>query len=303
MKKIFSLFFTLTIISGVALAQTASDSVLRSKRGFIILPEANEWALGISANPFFTYLGNIFNNTANNNAPTVNYTSNSVGSIFTNANNNVAIFGKKMIDAHTAYRARFNVSSGTTINKATIAQDQVTPNPSIPAFVDDWQKVSRTTVVLSAGMEKRRGKGRVQGIYGAELVIGFTSGKTTYQYGNPFSLNFNTPGSTNFTGSNNAQNAGSRVTENKSGASFLVGARGFVGVEYFIAPKISLGGEFGYMLGFQTTGKSYLTTESWNSTTNTAQKIKTDSYNNNGLSSIGIGLDNLNGSINLLFYF
>jgi len=303
MKNIYSVFFIILISSGIASAQNASDSVLRSKRGFLILPEANEWALGISADPFFRYLGNVFNNTNNNLGPNVNYTSNSVGSVFGGGGNNIAVFGKKMIDAHTAYRARFNVTSGTTINKATIAQDQIAPDPSSPAFVDDWQKVGRTTVVLSAGMEKRRGKSRVQGIYGAELVVGFTSGKTTYQYGNPFSTDFNAPATTNFAGSNNALTPGSRVTENKSGASFLVGARGFVGVEYFIAPKISIGGEFGYMLGFQTTGKSYLTTESWNGATNSTQKIKTDSYNNNGLSSIGIGLDNLNGSINLLFYF
>lgn len=291
MKKIFGLLLVIMLASGVAMAQ--ADSVLRSKRGFIILPEANEWALGIAADPFFHYLGNIFNSNSSNGGPFIDYTSNPAGTI--------AVFGKKMLDAHTAYRARFNVSSGVNINKAVVALDDLTPDNSAPAFVDDWQKNSSTTVMLSGGLEKRRGKSRVQGIYGAELVIGYTSAKTTYQYGNSFSTDFNAPNTNDF--GNNLLGGGARKTEEKFGASFLVGARGFVGVEYFVAPKISIGGEFGYMLAFRTTGKTYVTSEFWNSTTNSTQTVKTDRYDNNGLSSIGIGLDNLSSTINLLFYF
>ena len=50
--------------------------------------------------------------------------------------------------------------------------------------------------------------------------------------------------------------------ESKSGRSFGVGLRAFVGCEFFIAPKISLGAEFGWGLGFQTMGASVTTTES-----------------------------------------
>lgn len=293
MKKIFYLLFAIALTSTSVFAQTSADSVLRSKRGYVILPEANEWALGVAANPFFQYIGNVFNGTSFQDGPTVDYASNPA--------NNIAVFGKKMIDAHTAYRARFNVSSGLTINKAAISRDEVSPDLSAPAFVDDWQKSSSTTVVLTGGIEKRRGKSRVQGIYGGELVVGFTSAKTVYQYGNPFSTDFNTPTTNNF--GNNILGGGARKTQEKFGNTLLVGARGFVGVEYFVAPKVSIGGEFGYMLAFRTTGKSYITSESWNGATNATQSVKTEYYSNNGLSSIGIGVDNLNGSINLLFYF
>jgi len=290
MKKTISLLIVM-LVSFAAFSQ--QDSVLRSKRGYVILPEADEWGLGVAANPFLNYLGNIFNGTSFQDGPNVDYASNPA--------NSIAIFGKKMIDPHTAYRARFNVSTGLNTNKAVMPMDEISPDLSAPAFIDDWEKRSSTIISLTAGIEKRRGKSRVQGIYGGELVVGFTTAKNTYQYGNPYSLNFNSPTTHNFDG--NLLPGGGRKTEEKFGSTFLVGARGFVGVEYFIAPKVSIGGEFGYMLAFRTTGKTYVTSEYWNGATNSAQTVKTERYDNQGLSSIGIGVDNLNGSINLLFYF
>ena len=136
--------------------------------------------------------------------------------------------------------------------------------------------------------------------------MGFANSKTTYQYGNPFTSDFNAPITHDF-GNNIAGGtpaaAGSRVIENKDGASLLAGVRGFVGVEYFFAPKISIGGEFGYTFGFQTQQRSLITTQAWDEQAGVTRETKTDKYLNNGLTSLGVGLDNLNGSINLLFYF
>ncbi len=53
-----------------------------------------------------------------------------------------------------------------------------------------------------------------------------------------------------------------RVTERKNGTYFTFGLRAFIGVEYFILPKISLGGEFGWGLGLRTGGKTTTTYES-----------------------------------------
>jgi len=94
-----------------------------------------------------------------------------------------------------------------------------------------------------------------------------------------------------------------RVTDNKSGMNFLVGARGFIGVEYFFAPKISIGGEFGYMVSWRTQLRALETRQQWDPGLNAIRETKIDSFNNGGQTSIGVGLDNLSGSINLLFYF
>lgn len=278
----------------------AQDAVekLTSKRGVAILPEAGEWGLGISADPFLRYFGNFINGNTGNNAPSFTYSS--------NPTNNVAVFGKKIVDENTAYRVRFNIGAGQDIFKQVIAQNELTPDANFPAFTEDWQKTNYLTVVLAPGFEKRRGSTRLQGIYGAELVIAYSSTTHSYEYGNPITSDFNAPITYNF-GSNilsgNSLAASSRVLENKYGGSIFAGARGFVGVEYFFAPKISIGGEFGYTLGFRTQGRSLITSESWNSSAGSVLETKTDYYRNSGYTSISAGLDNINGSINLLFYF
>jgi hypothetical protein len=299
MKKIFFA----VLVSGLATAAIAQDAttttteapVLKSKKGEAYLPVTDEWALGVSANPFLDYLGNFLNGTDGNNAPEFEYP--------TNPASRFGVFGKLMKDEKTAYRLRFNLGIGSRTNKAVVNQNELNPDPAYPAFTEDWQKVSTTSILIAPGIEKRRGSTRLQGVYGAELVIGYTSSKTTYEYGNSLSADFPNVVNSHEFGNNNIINGTTRATEDKTSASFLVGARGFIGVEYFIAPKISLGGEFGYLLGFETLGRATRKTETWDAASVAVRNTETDVLGNNGFSSIGIGLDNLNGSINLLFYF
>lgn len=293
--------FTLSV--AVAQDATTEPSVLKSKKGHAILPVAGEWGLGISANPFLEYAGNIFNGNTFNNEPSFTYAANPA--------NSVAIFGKYVVDANTHYRVRFNIGINSTANKGIVRQDELTPDPLYPNYTQDWQKVSSKNIVLAAGYEKRRGATRLQGIYGGELVVGYFASKQTYEYGNSVQQDFTTPQTYSF-GNNviagafvgsNTFLASSRKTEQKSAPSFLVGARGFIGVEYFFAPRMSIGGEFGYMLAFRNDSKTTFTTEQWDAATNSVVTSKNDQLGNGGLTSVGIGLDNLSGSINLLLYF
>jgi hypothetical protein len=67
---------------------------------------------------------------------------------------------------------------------------------------------------------------------------------------------------------------------------------------------MSIGGEFGYMVAWQTQRRGLTTTETFDSGTNSVRQTKTDFFNGGeGPTTIGIGIDNLSGSINLLFYF
>jgi hypothetical protein len=303
MKK-FSFLFIIFMASFTSWAQepvvstTAEPVVLKSKRGINILPEAKEWALGISADPFLSYTGNLFS-TAGNTSPSVKFVDNLALA------NNFAVFGKYMVDAKTAYRVRFNASINSDITKRTLRQDEVTPDVNFPNFTQDWRKRSSQTIVLAAGYEKRRGSSRVQGIYGGEVILGYNNQGDTYEYGNPISQDFNAPTTiTNFdfVASVSAP-ASSRKVEENFGTSLTVGARGFIGVEYFIGPKISLGCEFGYSFLYRSRGKSDVKSESWNSLTNSVLQTKTDVNTGDYSSFVGTSLDNLNGSINLLFYF
>lgn len=305
MKKIFATILAMTsALAGFAQDSTTDEAqVIRSKKGEAYLPVAGEWGLGVSANPFLDYLGNFLHGDNYNSAPGFDFASNPASSI--------AVFGKLMVDANTAYRVRFNINVSSNTNKAVVLQNELNGDIFYPSFADDWQKVNTTGIVIAPGIEKRRGTTRLQGVYGAELVLAFSNTKVSYDYGNKISADFQTPFTTDFSytgyGNNifvgNPGAAELRVVEDKSGASFLAGARGFIGVEYFFAPKISIGGEFGYMLGFQTQRRGTITAEVYDPTNLKAREVKIDEYENGGVTSVGIGLDNLSGSINLLFYF
>ena len=125
-------------------------------------------------------------------------------------------------------------------------------------------------------------------------------------YGNAMDADFNAPQSTNFNtggGVGGSFAASNRVIERDLGASFFMGARGFVGVEYFIAPKISLGAEVGYTLGFQLNGQQRFVNETFDGGNNQAVNVESKTYRNQGLRSFGMGLDNVNAGLNLFFYF
>lgn len=300
-RRIYNVLALLLITAATAVAQdaavtTTSDTpIITNKKGEAYLPASDEWAIGVSASPFLGYLGNFLSIGGGNDAPGFEYGS--------NITNNVAIFGKKMVDEHTAYRLRFNVSVGSTINKAIVAQDRVNDNPDFPAFSEDWQKVSQTSVVIAPGYEKRRGTTRLQGIYGGELVFGLNARHTTYQYGNPITADFLAPQTHDFGNGNVSLDGETRITDNKGGMNVLIGARGFVGVEYFFAPKMSIGGEFGYMFAWQTQLRGVTTEETFDPATNGTRETKRDVFQGNGTTLLGVGIDNLSGSINLLFYF
>jgi hypothetical protein len=302
MKKISFLLIllgaSLTTWAQEPLSSSEEQVEFKSKKGINILPEAKEWALGISANPFLVYGGNILNGNTFNNSPTFTFV--------TNPANSIAIFGKYMVDAKTAYRVRFNATVTSQVDKAVVAQNEVSPDPLFPTFTEDWRRTSNQTIVLAAGYEKRRGKGRVQGVYGAELVLGYNGSSQVYEYGNKISQDFNAPITNNFGGNiltGTTAAASQRKLDEKFGTSIYAGARGFIGVEYFIGPKISLGAEFGYSIAIRSTGRGLITSERWNPLTSSVLQTSTDLNNNGYFTFLGASLDNLNGSINILFYF
>jgi hypothetical protein len=76
-------------------------------------------------------------------------------------------------------------------------------------------KYNKTSLVAGLGKEWRRGSTRLQGFYGVDGLLSFNRESTDGD-------------------------------ENKAKSRFGIGARGFLGCEYFIIPKISIGLEYGY---------------------------------------------------------
>ncbi len=282
MKKRFTLAIALLFSATSIFAQ---DSGLVSKKGVPILPEAGEYSLGIDATPFFNYFGNFLNGTAGNTAPTFGFT----------AAHPMQITGKYMVDANTAYRGIFRLGF-TSLSESQYVNDDSNTS-STPAFVEDKRKQSQFNLALGAGLEKRRGKGRLQGIYGAQALILFGTNSTSYEYGNEMSSSNTNP--TFYDWSTYSVSSGTRNTEDKQGTTFGFAVQAFAGAEYFFAPKFSISGELLYGLGIASTGDGTLTTEYWDAG---SSSVKTQDTNTGG--NFYFGLDTgISGVLNLNFYF
>ncbi|MDA3819272.1 MAG: hypothetical protein PF590_02220 [Candidatus Delongbacteria bacterium] len=278
MKKLIVILIAVLGVALVTQAQEKED--FTSDRGVYMMPESGDIGLGFNAIPFLNYVGNAFNGTAGN-------------SISVNFINNQAIVGKYYLSDDAAARGELRIGYLNNKNAEFIQKDQDIPDPDV--LVEDVEKTGITNVHVGAGYEMRRGHGRLQGYYGGMLMLNYFASNARYDYGNPITGDFNSPNTTNFGG--NLTTDG-RVTESYN-QSMGAGLRGFIGVEYFFLPKISIGGEFGWGFNYNFMLKSQETAEMWNGTeieTNTTEQAKDATFN--------LDTDNnYMGSIFMIFHF
>jgi hypothetical protein len=286
MKKILTIIITaLMLTPGFAQDEQAGSSKVVNKNGVPILPEAGDIALGIDMVPFLNFVGNIANQTTNN-----SYN----GQFLSNGN---TLYGKYFLSSDMAVRGRVGLYNRTSNLKNYVQDDAALyVVPKSPDMVVDVYKYVRHDYLIGAGIEKRRGKGRLQGFFAAEVNLLFGSNKDTYTYGNSFSEINQTPTTTSF-GSNLTGNG--RILEDKGNTYFGVGLNGFLGVEYFIMPNVSLGSEVGWGINYRSYSQSNNVEEIWNG--NAAEEITNlDSPGNN---YFGYGLTNPTASLYLMFHF
>lgn len=262
---------------------TAFAQDLTSKKGEPILPEAGDWGISIDADPFLTYAQGIFGKSSTTATPTWNF----MNSLYKTIN------GRYFADEKTVYRGGLRIGFGSSKASNFVNDDANTS--STPAYKEDTKKTSTSGIGLSGGIEMRRGKTRLQGYYGGEIGIFFgnSAGHDVYTYGNAFSTSDPNPTSTTWSGltPSGSSGVGSRVTDMKNGSTMVLAIRGFIGAEYFIMPKMSIGGEFGWGLGMKSTGEGSTTTESWNGTGTTTTTTKVGKS-----SSFGLDTDNWNSA-------
>lgn len=252
----------------VVLGSTAFAQKMESKNGEAYLPAAEDWAISIDANPFLNYFGNFIGGNGLNNAPSWNYLT-----------NNQTIYGKYFAADDMAYRAGIRLGFGSTKGSAMVADRGADPATiqfpsSEPAMVENTWKSGSTNIGIMVGLEKRRGFGRLQGFYGAELGFSIASSKNTFTYGNAYNQNaaFNISADAaddmDVNGDGAADNVSADVFGNvgrtlvsKSGTAFGIGVRAFIGAEYFVMPRLAVGGEFGWGVAFLANGTSSTTFE------------------------------------------
>jgi hypothetical protein len=292
-KTVFS--FIAILAFNFAFAQVPPENptepILLSKKGEVILPEAKDWALSIDASPFLTYTGKLLS-TAGSDAPAVNAL----------ANYPLTIGGKYFTTAKQAYRARVRIGiASQTVNNAVVDNQNTTLDT---VYIKDSRKTSATNLTLAFGKEFRKGKTRLQGFYGGEGILGVTTSKALYTYGNSFSNLNVSPTSTDFATTNSlgfaSAPANSRIQSESNGTGIKIAARGFVGAEYFIFPKMSIGVEFGFSLMYFNQNDGKLSTESWDAANGS---VKNKTLAKSGSKGFGVDNDNSGGAIMLNFQF
>ncbi|MFI5219299.1 MAG: hypothetical protein ACHQNT_07390 [Bacteroidia bacterium] len=295
---------TLLIIAFVMQAYIASAQLL-SKNGTPILPDSADWAIGFDAASVFKMIGNVF------------YNSIDTADWFTASSPAMTIYGKKCVSANKFYRVKARLAFGSQTQNYPVV-DINTDNDKYPTSADsvafdiqygnDESKYSWMNITLSAGMEKRLGKGRVQGYWGPEVLVGFGNSKTSNTFYNSIdSLNLAiTSTSPSYTFSGGIDPSGNkRITEIKNPSIFNFGIRAFAGVEYFFMAGASIGAEFGWGIAFSSQGATETTTEYFESNLdNSAGGVLAETKESQGKnSSFGIDTDQAYGAINLFFYF
>ncbi len=282
--------FTVALILGAATTTIAQDKQYT--------PESGDWAVGIDATPFLNYFGNFIGGNGTNTAPTWNFLT-----------TNQTITGKYFAADDMAYRGSLRIGFGSMGENEMVGQSgAAAPTyPALPIMVEDSYKSGFMNVGLSGGIEYRKGAGRLVGFYGGELGIMLSSASTSYEYGNAIVAADGTiPATTDFGSNitNDIYGNTARVLSNKSGTQFGVGLRGFIGAEYFVLPKMSIGGEFGWGLAFMSTGARSVEMESTDGAT-----VETIVEEGTKSSSFGIDTDSNNsvfgpaGSLRLTFHF
>ncbi len=286
MKKIIALMSAGILFTTVSLAQD-----LVSKKGEPYLPQAGDWAIGVDVTPFFDYIGNLANGSQDNPSPGFEYAY------------PLQVFGKWFRQDDLAWRGRIRFIGINNYTEAGFVQDDLA-DPAVDPFsqVEDEKQVSRMNTTLAFGIEKRKGSTRLQGFWGGEAVLSFSSGKDTYKYGNQITGTNQFPSTYVFDAVNTNPPNGYRATEVNYGTGFSLGVRPFIGAEYFIFPKVSFGGEFGYSLGFTTVGSSTITSEYYDA--GVAGTLKnTQDYGSYIKSGFIMDNDNVSGSIRLMLHF
>lgn len=244
------------LLVAASLTATVSFSQMQNKNGLEILPEAGDYAIQVDATPLLNFGLNAVN--------IMNNTGDDANGVFLNPNGtsvNTTIRGKYFTSATEAYRVNVGINTGSMKYSRTMPS-LVDPDDA-DLTVDSTVKYSE--IILGGGMEWRRGHNRLQGFYGGELNISIGSQAPLSQVEIDKSLE---DAVTDY------GFAPAYVTKQK-GSAFGLMINGFAGVEYFVLPKISIGGQVSWGLNIQSKTKVTTTVESFNGTDTETTEVET----------------------------
>ena len=270
MKKVLLFMCTISICA-------LGFSQMTSKNGHTILPEAGDYVLQTN--------GNLLVDMAMNVTDIMNSGQNATHPGYVTEHPNVIVL-KYFNSDDFATRYKISLESSSVTDKIygdePGSESDNPDNVLIQKSTKSWWSLK-----LGYGHEYRRGHNRLQGYYGWEAMMGLSTGeegseniKNTYEY------TYEDMGVDTYTDSE------------KNGFGMSLEARTFVGVEYFAAPKISVGAEFGWGLEMKMNGRSSETTSEWDGDETIEEEFLGDSEN-----SLAFDVDNFGGALTIAFHF
>lgn len=301
MKKIISILLIGFFPFVSAKAQENTEQNEGEKAAKQYLPEQGDWSVGVDLVPLIKYIG-----TGNDNLKVGGGSPFTKGTDFDNKTlmPDASIMGKYMLTEKWALRGNIGFKFGSETKKFYVSDDKAAVlNPLGDEKVEDKIKNNKSGVSVMLGVEYRKGERRVQGVFGAGLLFAFMNNKLKYEYGNEMtSVNQNPTTSVWRSGKEYLIPSGYRVlTAYNTGSNFYTGITGSAGVEWFVAPKISLGAEVNlsvyYLFGKQT----YVESEGYNAVLGRVEK-RTDLVSP-GDRGFYVATESLGGALTFNFYF
>lgn len=289
MKKIIGVSLAL-VFSAASFAQ---NEQVQNKNGVDMIPVSGEWGVGMNALPVLYFVGNAFN--GNNSNTFIG------GNKFVDYWAANTLFGKYMLSDDNAVRGQLRIGQYNYTYNNYVYSDRATSPDSL---VMDSYSTQSSYYTIAAGYEFRRGKNRLRGIYGGEVMYTFQRGiSAEYAYGNGFGIGNMAPTSTvwfPWGGVASENPEGTRIISDKGGNYNGAGIRAFIGVEYYVLPKICIGTEFGWGALYGATSERVSTVELFDLGLGTTRTEETTIAGSKGLS---IDTDNFGGSLYMMFYF
>lgn len=291
MKKFISLIVA-GLMSFVAISA-------QNEGGKNYLPEKGDMAFGINVKPVLKYVGNVFNSSVDNELDYLGGEPISTKEYRNDIIPDVSVMGKYMLTENWGLRANVGMMFGTDKKRSYVADDQNAElNPFDETKLIDVKKTKKNGMSLLLGAEYRKGNNRVQGVFGMGVLFGVLSEKTTYKYANAVtSLNQN-PTSAWYS---DWTKSPYRPLEEKTDKGVFYGITGSAGIEWFVAPKVSLGAEVNLSLYGINEGQLYTISEGYNVASQKVEE-RTD-LTSPGDRNFRFGTENLGGSLYMAFYF
>lgn len=265
------------------------------------LPEQGDMAFGINVKPVLKYVGNIFNGTTNNKLknlggePVTNNASDFKSDILPT----VSIMGKYMLTDSWGVRANVGLMLGKDTDREYVIDDkQAVLDPFNESKLIDTRHTAKNGMSLMLGAEYRKGSKRIQGVFGMGVLFGFYNQNISYDFANAVTPLNDHPTSASWV--KNCKN-GYRIVNEKTEGNLFYGITGSAGVEWFVAPKVSLGAEVNLSLYHINGGQLYTQSEGYDNVTQ--QFVERTDLTSPGNDKLRFGTENLGGSLYMAFYF